>query len=88
MPGPAMDIRAGVVGRRYQQQFGGAKLAVPVGAVSNDLCALAVEELDGLDASAMLVKRQRRTYINTGEPLARWPFALAYNVNLLEEPPH
>ncbi len=46
-----MDIRAGVVGRRYQQQVGGAELPVPAEVIADDLCRIAVEELDDLDVS-------------------------------------
>jgi len=48
-----MDIRAGVVGRRYQQQVGGAELPVPAEVIADDLCRIAIEELDDLDVSSI-----------------------------------
>src|SRR5439155_24475149 len=64
MPGPVTDVRAGVIRRRYQQQFGGVELPVPVGAIAEDLCGLTVEEIDDLDVSGMLVPAERRIFTN------------------------
>ena len=80
MPGPVTDIRAGVIRRRFQQQFGGAELPVPVEAIAEDLCGLTVEEVEGLDASGMLVPSERRIYTNAAEPLARRRFTLAHEL--------
>jgi hypothetical protein len=80
MPGPVTDIRAGVIRRRYQQQFGGAELPVPVGAIAEDLCGLAVEEIRDLDVSGMLVPSERRIYTNAAEPQARRRFTLAHEL--------
>jgi IrrE N-terminal-like domain len=80
MPGPVTDVRAGVVRRRYQQQFGGAELPVPVEAIAEDLCGLAVEEVNGLDVSGMLVPSERRIYTNAAEAPSRRRFTLAHEL--------
>src|SRR5262249_22188668 len=80
VPGPVTDVRAGVIRRRYQQQFGGGvELPVPVRAIAEDLCGLAVEEID-LDVSGMLVPAERRIYTNAAEPVARRRFTLAHEL--------
>jgi Zn-dependent peptidase ImmA (M78 family) len=80
MPGPVTDARAGVIRRRYQQQFGGVELPVPVEAIAEDLCGLAVEEVDGLDVSGMLVPFERRIYTNAAEPPSRRRFTVAHEL--------
>lgn len=80
MSGPVTDIRAGVLRRRYQERFGGAELPVPVEAIAEDLCGLAVEELRDLEVSGMLVPAERRIYLNMSEPEQRRRFTLAHEV--------
>jgi Zn-dependent peptidase ImmA (M78 family) len=80
VPGPVTDVRAGVIRRRYQQQFGGVELPVPVGAIAEDLCGLTVEEIDDLDVSGMLVPAERRIVTNSAEPLSRRRFTLAHEL--------
>ena len=80
MPGPVTDVRAGVVRRRYQQRFGGTDLPVPVEAIAEDLCGLAVNDVDGLEVSGMLVPSERRIYTNSAEPPTRRRFTLAHEL--------
>jgi Zn-dependent peptidase ImmA (M78 family) len=80
MPGPVTDIRAGVLRRRYRERFGGAELPVPVEAITEDLCGLAVEEVANLEVSGMLVPAERRIYVNAKEPAQRRRFTLAHEV--------
>src|SRR5215211_89933 len=80
MPGPVTDVRAGVVRRRYQQQFGGAELPVPVGAIAEDLCGFTVEEFDNLVVSGMRVPCERRIYTFAAEHPARRRCTLAHEL--------
>jgi Zn-dependent peptidase ImmA (M78 family) len=80
MPGPVTDVRAGALRRRYQERFGGAELPVPVEAIAEDLCGLAVEEVANLDVSGMLVPAERSVYVNASEPEQRRRFTLAHEL--------
>ena len=80
MPGPVTDVRAGVIRRRYHQQFGGAEVPVPVEAIAEDLCGLVVEEVGDLDVSGMLVPAERRIFLNAAESAQRRRFTLAHEL--------
>lgn len=80
MPGPVTDVRAGLLRRRYHDRFGGPELPVPVEAITEDLCGLAVEEVIDLDVSGLLLPAERRVCINGGEPPQRRRFTLAHEL--------
>ena len=80
MPGPVTDVRAGLLRRRYHDRFGGPELPVPVEAIAEDLCGLAVAEVPDLDVSGLLLPAERRVCVNRGEPLQRRRFTLAHEL--------
>ena len=80
MPGPVTDVRAGVLRQRYHERFGGPELPVPVEAIAEDLCGLAVEEVADLDVSGLLIPAERRVYVNGAEPAQRRRFTLAHEL--------
>jgi Zn-dependent peptidase ImmA (M78 family) len=80
MPGPVNDVRAGALRRRYHERFGGAELPVPVVAIAEDLCGLAIEEVVNVDVSGMLIPMERRIYLNGNESPQRRRFTLAHEL--------
>ena len=80
MPGPVTDVRAGILRRRYHKRFGGEELPVPIEAIAEDVCGLAVEEIPDLDVSGMLIPAERHIYLNGTEPPERRRFTLAHEV--------
>jgi Zn-dependent peptidase ImmA (M78 family) len=80
MPGPVNDVRAGALRRRYHERFGGAELPVPVVAIAEDLCGLAIEEVANVDVSGMLIPMERRIYLNGTESPQRRRFTLAHEL--------
>ena len=80
MPGPVTDARAGLLRLRYHERFGGRELPVPVVAIAEDLCGLAVEETTDLDVSGLLLPAERRVFVNGAEPPQRRRFTLAHEL--------
>lgn len=80
MPGPVTDVRAEVLRRRYHERFGGLGLPVPVDAIAEDLCGLAVEEAADLDVSGLLLPAERRVFLNATESPERRRFTLAHEL--------
>ena len=76
VPRPVTDIRAGVAGRRYKQQVGGAEPPGPVEAIADDLCNLAVERIAGSRHPGM-----SRRPADQGSPTVRRPLPLAFLVS-------
>ena len=77
---PRQRRSGGVLRRRYHERFGGAELPVPVEAIAEDLCGLAIEEVANLDVSGMLIPTERRIYLNGNESPQRRRFTLAHEL--------
>ena len=68
------DPRAHALREQYLSRFGGEEIPVPVESIAEDLLGLAVEAVDDLECSGMLLPSERRiplsaaTYRN-GDPI-------------------
>ena len=74
------DPRAHVLRERYLSLFGGEEIPVPVESIAEDLLGLAVDAVESLECSGMLLPSERRILVNADEPEERRRFTVAHEL--------